>query len=58
MRKAMYHALLGENLIGPQAEAAWLVRELGPASPLGGSRRGRGLNPRLLAGTSVDSDED
>ena len=27
MRKAMYHALLGENLTGPQAEAAGLVNE-------------------------------
>ena len=34
MRKAMYHALLGENLIGPQAEAAGLVNESVPADKL------------------------
>ena len=34
MRKAMYHALLGENLTGPQAEAAGLVNESVPGSEL------------------------
>ena len=34
MRKAMYHALLGENLKGPQAEAAGLVNESVPADKL------------------------
>lgn len=34
MRKAMYHALLGENLVGPQAEAAGLVNESVPADKL------------------------
>ena len=34
MRKAMYHALLGENLIGRQAEAAGLVNESVPADKL------------------------
>ena len=34
LRKAMYHALLGENLIGPQAEAAGLVNESVPADKL------------------------
>jgi len=34
MRKAMYHALLGENLSGKQAEAAGLVNESVPADQL------------------------
>jgi trans-feruloyl-CoA hydratase/vanillin synthase len=34
MRKAMYHALLGENLTGPQAAAAGLVNESVPAGQL------------------------
>jgi feruloyl-CoA hydratase/lyase len=34
MRKAMYHALLGENLTGRQAEAAGLVNEALPAAQL------------------------
>ena len=34
MRKAMYHALLGENLTGPQAAAAGLVNESVPAKEL------------------------
>ena len=34
MRKAMYHALLGENLTGRQAEAAGLVNESLPAAEL------------------------
>ncbi|MBS0612747.1 MAG: p-hydroxycinnamoyl CoA hydratase/lyase [Proteobacteria bacterium] len=34
MRKAMYHALLGENLTGKQAEAAGLVNESLPANQL------------------------
>ena len=34
IRKAMYHALLGENLVGPQAEAAGLVNESVPADKL------------------------
>jgi trans-feruloyl-CoA hydratase/vanillin synthase len=34
MRKAMYHALLGENLSGKEAEAAGLVNESVPASEL------------------------
>jgi trans-feruloyl-CoA hydratase/vanillin synthase len=34
MRKAMYHALLGENLTGRQAEAAGLVNESVPAQKL------------------------
>lgn len=34
MRKAMYHALLGENLTGKQAEAAGLVNESVPADRL------------------------
>src|ERR1700684_972880 len=34
MRKAMYHALLGENLTGQQAEAAGLVNESVPAERL------------------------
>jgi trans-feruloyl-CoA hydratase/vanillin synthase len=34
MRKAMYHALLGENLTGKQAEAAGLVNESLPADGL------------------------
>jgi trans-feruloyl-CoA hydratase/vanillin synthase len=34
MRKAMYHALLGENLTGAQAEAAGLVNESVPAAAL------------------------
>ncbi len=34
MRKAMYHALLGENLTGRQAEAAGLVNEAVPADRL------------------------
>jgi trans-feruloyl-CoA hydratase/vanillin synthase len=34
MRKAMYHALLGENLSGKEAEAAGLVNESVPASRL------------------------
>lgn len=34
MRKAMYHALLGENLSGKQAEAAGLVNESLPAERL------------------------
>jgi trans-feruloyl-CoA hydratase/vanillin synthase len=34
MRKAMYHALLGENLTGAQAEAAGLVNESVPADRL------------------------
>src|SRR5579863_1204250 len=34
MRKAMYHALLGENLSGKQAEAAGLVNESVPAHRL------------------------
>jgi trans-feruloyl-CoA hydratase/vanillin synthase len=34
MRKAMYHALLGENLTGKQAEAAGLVNESVPAEQL------------------------
>jgi len=34
MRKAMYHALLGENLTGRQAEAAGLVNEALPADRL------------------------
>ena len=34
MRKAMYHALLGENLKGPQAAAAGLVNESVPADKL------------------------
>jgi trans-feruloyl-CoA hydratase/vanillin synthase len=34
MRKAMYHALLGENLTGRQAEAAGLVNESLPADQL------------------------
>ena len=34
MRKAMYHALLGENLSGKEAEAAGLVNESVPASKL------------------------
>jgi len=34
MRKAMYHALLGENLTGRQAEAAGLVNEALPANQL------------------------
>jgi len=34
MRKAMYHALLGENLSGKEAEAAGLVNESVPAAQL------------------------
>ena len=34
MRKAMYHALLGENLTGKEAEAAGLVNESLPAGKL------------------------
>jgi feruloyl-CoA hydratase/lyase len=34
LRKAMYHALLGENLTGRQAEAAGLVNEAVPAEQL------------------------
>jgi feruloyl-CoA hydratase/lyase len=34
MRKAMYHALLGENLTGKQAEAAGLVNESVPGGEL------------------------
>jgi feruloyl-CoA hydratase/lyase len=34
MRKAMLHALLGENLSGPEAEAAGLVNESLPAAKL------------------------
>ena len=34
MRKAMYHALLGENLVGPEAAAAGLVNESVPADQL------------------------
>jgi trans-feruloyl-CoA hydratase/vanillin synthase len=34
MRKAMYHALMGENLTGKQAEAAGLVNESHPAAAL------------------------
>jgi trans-feruloyl-CoA hydratase/vanillin synthase len=34
MRKAMYHALLGENLSGKEAEAAGLVNECVPAAQL------------------------
>jgi trans-feruloyl-CoA hydratase/vanillin synthase len=34
MRKAMYHALLGENLTGRQAETAGLVNESVPAAQL------------------------
>jgi trans-feruloyl-CoA hydratase/vanillin synthase len=34
MRKAMYHALLGENMTGRQAEAAGLVNESVPAGQL------------------------
>ena len=34
MRKAMYHALMGENLKGPQAAAAGLVNESVPADQL------------------------
>jgi feruloyl-CoA hydratase/lyase len=34
MRKAMYHALLGENLSGKDAEAAGLVNESVPAAKL------------------------
>jgi len=34
MRKAMYHALLGENLTGKEAEAAGLVNESVPADQL------------------------
>ncbi len=34
MRQAMYHALLGENLTGPQAAAAGLVNESVPAAQL------------------------
>jgi trans-feruloyl-CoA hydratase/vanillin synthase len=34
MRKAMYHALLGENLSGKEAEAAGLVNESVPANML------------------------
>ena len=34
MRKAMYHALLGENLTGREAEAAGLVNEAVPAERL------------------------
>jgi trans-feruloyl-CoA hydratase/vanillin synthase len=34
MRKAMYHALLGENLTGKDAEAAGLVNESLPADKL------------------------
>ena len=34
LRKAMYHALMGENLIGPQAAAAGLVNESVPADRL------------------------
>jgi feruloyl-CoA hydratase/lyase len=34
MRKAMYHALLGENLSGKEAEAAGLVNESVPANRL------------------------
>ena len=34
MRKAMYHALLGENLSGKEAEAAGLVNESVPAGKL------------------------
>ena len=34
MRKAMYHALLGENLSGPEAAAAGLVNESVPAGRL------------------------
>ena len=34
MRKAMYHALMGENLTGKDAEAAGLVNESLPASKL------------------------
>jgi len=34
MRKAMYHALLGENLTGKEAEAAGLVNESVPAAEL------------------------
>ena len=34
MRQAMYHALLGENLVGPQAAAAGLVNESVPADKL------------------------
>src|SRR6266403_4596732 len=36
MRKAMYHALLGETLTGKQAEAAGLVNEALPADQLQG----------------------
>ena len=34
MRKAMYHALLGENLVGRDAAAAGLVNESVPADEL------------------------
>ena len=34
MRHAMYHALLGENLVGPEAAAAGLVNESVPADQL------------------------
>ncbi len=34
MRKAMYHALMGENLTGKQAEAAGLVNESHPVAAL------------------------
>ena len=34
MRKAMYHALLGENLVGPDAAAVGLVNESVPADQL------------------------
>ncbi len=36
MRQAMYHALLGENLTGPEAAAAGLVNESVPADQLHG----------------------
>jgi len=46
MRKAMYHALLGENLSGRQAEAAGLVNESVPAAQL--ESRVRDVAQRLL----------
>jgi trans-feruloyl-CoA hydratase/vanillin synthase len=47
MRDAMYHALMGENLTGPQAAAARLVNESLPAEQL--ERRVREVAGVLLA---------
>jgi trans-feruloyl-CoA hydratase/vanillin synthase len=37
-RKAMYHAMMGENLTGKQAEEQGLVTEAVPADQLEGAR--------------------